>query len=127
MDVLASRSPNVVVKSTTVSKKEIVKMKAATNMRVSREKDHPPDPPSYVFEPNGLNGEAGEKYKTGGLLGKGGFAICHKGELCTERYGGFTQAFALKIVKTQMSQKKLADKVRLFDAETFPSRIAGQW
>ena len=57
-----------------------------------------------MTEPTGIN------YATGGALGKGGFAICHK----AERYEGSKPTghmVALKIVKTKMEPAKLAQKV----------------
>ncbi len=111
MEALSARSPNVLVKQNALSKKEVLEIEAAADRKTQKEKDHPPKPPQYVFEPDGPNGESGERYKTGILLGKGGFAICHKAKLCSERYGAFTQDFALKIVKTKMSQKRLEEKV----------------
>jgi hypothetical protein len=42
----------------------------------------------------------------GGLLGKGGFAICHEAVLA-----GTRQKYALKIVKSVMPQKKMEQKV----------------
>ncbi|KAI9876401.1 MAG: Cell cycle serine/threonine-protein kinase cdc5/MSD2, partial [Pleopsidium flavum] len=102
----------MLLKQNALSKKEVLGIQATADRKTQKDKDHPPKPPQYVFEPNGPNGEPGEKYKTGSLLGKGGFAICHKAELCSERYGAFTQDFALKIVKTNMGQRKMAEKFR---------------
>lgn len=65
---------------------------------------HADPPPPVVTEPTGIS------YATGGALGKGGFAICHK----AERYDGSRptgQIVALKIVKTRMEPAKLAQKV----------------
>ncbi|PPJ58480.1 hypothetical protein CBER1_05618 [Cercospora berteroae] len=64
---------------------------------------HADPPPPVVTEPTGIS------YATGGALGKGGFAICHK----AERYDGSRptgQIVALKIVKTRMEPAKLAQK-----------------
>lgn len=66
---------------------------------------HAEPPPLIVAEPTGIN------YATGGPLGKGGFAICHK----AERYDGNKPTghiVALKIVKSKMEPAKLAQKVR---------------
>ena len=65
---------------------------------------HAEPPPPIVEEPSGIN------YATGGALGRGGFAICHR----AERYDGSKpsgQIVALKIVKTKMEPAKLAQKV----------------
>jgi hypothetical protein len=65
-------------------------------------KIHAPPPPSIVREP----GEDGEEYSTGLFLGKGGFAVCYEGKLV--RNG---RVFALKVVRSEMTQKKMAEKV----------------
>lgn len=67
---------------------------------------HADPPPPIVREPKGL------QYVTGEQLGKGGFAICHRGELCidTKPTG---KIVALKIVKSNMQPAKLAQKVGL--------------
>ncbi|KFY35782.1 hypothetical protein V494_05625 [Pseudogymnoascus sp. VKM F-4513 (FW-928)] len=70
-----------------------------------REKDHPPPPPADVFEPPSSDRPNGATYKTGKLLGKGGFAICHDGVLA-----GTREKYALKIVKSVMPQKKMEQK-----------------
>ena len=60
-----------------------------------------------------LNGKLAEKFKTGRLLGKGGFAICYEGELKSKEKRSIRKAlFALKIVRSKMSQKKMEEKVR---------------
>jgi len=57
-----------------------------------------------VRDPEGL------EYETGGQLGKGGFAICHRAKLLAhDRLGGST--VALKIVRSKMEPPKLAQKV----------------
>jgi len=111
MEPLTHRSPNVIGKQNTLSKKEAMEMQASADKKSQKEKEHPPKPPYYVSEPEGPDGASGERYKTGGLLGKGGFAICYKAELCNERYGDTVHEFALKIVKTHMNQKKMLEKV----------------
>lgn len=74
----------------------------------AREKDHPPPPPADVLEPPSFDRKNGAVYKTGGLLGKGGFAICYEGVLA-----GTRQIYALKVVKSRMMQRKMEQKVRL--------------
>ncbi len=111
MEPLTHRSPNVIGKQNTLSKKEAMEIQALADKKNQKDKDHPPKPPYYVSEPDGPNGASGERYKTGSLLGKGGFAICYKAELCNERYGDAVHEFALKIVKTHMNQKKMLEKV----------------
>lgn len=80
---------------------------ASKQAKPSREKDHPPPPPPFVQEPPSKGRPTGAVYETGRLLGKGGFAICHEGR----RQGG-KEIFALKIVKSQMPQRKMEQKVR---------------
>lgn len=119
MEALASRSPNVLGRKKTVmtkesldaQRKEKLEAAAAAAKKTQKDREHPPQPPEYVVEPNGPGGEPGERYKTGNLLGKGGFAICYKGELCDKRHGNTINQFALKIVKSKMSQKRLTEKV----------------
>ena len=66
---------------------------------------HAESPPSVVPEPNGF------EYAVGDLIGKGGFAICHRAErLDKKKPTG--HIVALKIVKTKMEPAKLAQKVR---------------
>ena len=60
-------------------------------------------PAPVVAEP----GTSPEIYHTGRKLGKGGFAVCFEGTL--KRTG---QAFAMKVVKSQVEQKKQLDKVQ---------------
>lgn len=70
----------------------------------SSAKPHPPPPPPIVTEP----ASGGEQYATGSFLGKGGFAICFEGKLVRNE-----RVFALKIVKSDMPQRKMAEKVRI--------------
>ena len=68
------------------------------------QKEHAPSPPQVVREP----GKNGELYTTGEFLGKGGFAICYQGELARNN-----RVFAMKVVKSEMPQRKMQDKVRI--------------
>lgn len=117
---MAALSPldiNVNLKSKTASvagkmKEKVVAPAPAPAMgakqaKPSREKDHPPPPPQLVQEPPSKGRPTGAIYETGKLLGKGGFAICHEG-----RRQGSREVVALKIVKSQMPQKKMEQKVR---------------
>jgi hypothetical protein len=102
MEALSPRDANAQVKVKQVTQKA----KAAPAQTLKREKDHPPPPPSEVREPPSNDRKDGAVYHTGRCLGKGGFAICYEGQLaCTQ------QTFALKIVKSQMPQKKMEQKV----------------
>ncbi|KAM0165294.1 hypothetical protein ACHAQE_002459 [Botrytis cinerea] len=102
MDALSPRDVN-----TNIRTKPAVQ-KAAPPTKLSREKDHPPPPPSEVPEPPCSDRKDGSIYKTGRCLGKGGFAICYEGLL-----KGTRKKYALKIVKSHMSQKKMEQKVGL--------------
>jgi hypothetical protein len=69
----------------------------------SSAKNHAEPPPSIVSEPE----DGGERYSIGAFLGKGGFAVCYEGALA--RNG---RVYAMKVVKSQMPQKKMEEKVR---------------
>ncbi|KAI5285781.1 Cell cycle serine/threonine-protein kinase cdc5/MSD2 [Ascosphaera aggregata] len=71
--------------------------------QASAPKPHAAPPPAVVREPT----EDGEEYITGKFLGKGGFAICYEGRLVRNN-----RVFALKVVKSEMSQRKMAEKFR---------------
>jgi len=66
---------------------------------------HAEPPPEVVCDPEGL------QYETGGQLGKGGFAICHRAKLVGHAYLQ-NRTVALKIVKSKMEPPKLAQKVQ---------------
>ncbi|KAL1960997.1 hypothetical protein VTO42DRAFT_4885 [Malbranchea cinnamomea] len=66
-------------------------------------KDYAPEPPSIIKEP----GRNGETYIRGEFLGKGGFAVCYEGSLM--RNG---RVLAMKVVKSEMQQKKMQEKFR---------------
>lgn len=102
MEALSPRDANAQVKVKQVAQKA----KAAPAQALKREKDHPPPPPSEVHEPPSSDRKDGAVYYTGRCLGKGGFAICYEGQLA-----GTKQTFALKVVKSQMPQKKMEQKV----------------
>lgn len=120
MDPLSPRTTNAKIPS--VSQKLVTKQdaadvadaKLAAAKKAQKDKDHAPAPPPMVYQPEGPSGEPAEKYRTGRLLGKGGFAICHEGELRGKRYGSRGHKYALKIVKAEMSQKRMQEKVRYY-------------
>ncbi|EEH07142.1 serine/threonine-protein kinase plo1 [Histoplasma capsulatum G186AR] len=66
-------------------------------------KNHAPPPPPTVREPE----EGGEEYITGKFLGKGGFAVCYEGRLARSN-----KVYAMKVVKSEMNQKKMEEKFR---------------
>ncbi|KAI9687121.1 MAG: Cell cycle serine/threonine-protein kinase cdc5/MSD2 [Bathelium mastoideum] len=65
---------------------------------------HAESPPGLVPEPNGF------EYAVGDLIGRGGFAICHRAERLDKKTPT-GHIVALKIVKTKMEPAKLAQKV----------------
>ena len=119
MEALSPRSTNVQLKPRTIKKKDVVdletralakKFAADAEAKKAKEKDFAPPPPDWVIQPPQKEGMLSEKYKTGRLLGKGGFAICYEGEL-QQRGKKYTAKYALKIVKAKMNQRKMEEKV----------------
>jgi hypothetical protein len=105
MDALSPRSTNLPLKQkahTTQQKVDRHAPPPAAAQKAAVSKFHAPPPPSIVTEPC----EHGERYSTGLFLGKGGFAVCYEGRL--QRNG---RVFALKVVKSEMAQRKMAEKV----------------
>ncbi|KAL4883804.1 hypothetical protein BJY04DRAFT_24719 [Aspergillus karnatakaensis] len=106
MEALSPRSTNQVIKpKASMERKLLDKNAAAANaaQKASTAKNHAPPPPALIVEPEG----DGERYSTGAFLGKGGFAICYEGTLL--RNG---RVFAMKVVKSEMAQKKMQEKFR---------------
>jgi hypothetical protein len=101
MEALSPRDANAQLRV-----KPSTKQKAPPGKVSQKEKDHPPPPPSEVREPPSSDRHNGAIYRTGGCLGKGGFAICYEGQLV-----GTKRNYALKIVKSYMPQKKMEQKV----------------
>ncbi|KAI6250422.1 Cell cycle serine/threonine-protein kinase CDC5/MSD2 [Erysiphe necator] len=104
MEALSPRDVNANIRNNH-NVKQIVKSSTVPVKITHEEKDHPPPPPSEVIEPKGINQKCGVTYKTGQLLGRGGFAVCYEGQN-TATY----QKYALKIVKSHMPQKKMEQK-----------------
>ncbi|KAL5336861.1 hypothetical protein BJX70DRAFT_371346 [Aspergillus crustosus] len=106
MEALSPRSTNQMIKpKPSMERKLLDKNAAAANaaQKASTVKNHAPPPPALVLEPE----DDGESYSTGAFLGKGGFAICYEGTLL--RNG---RVFAMKVVKSEMTQKKMQEKFR---------------
>ncbi|RAL07272.1 CDC5/polo family serine/threonine-protein kinase [Aspergillus homomorphus CBS 101889] len=106
MEALSPRSTNQVIKPKVSMERKVLDKNAAAAaaaQKASSSKNHAPPPPSLVVEPE----EDGEQYSTGGFLGKGGFAICYEGTLL--RNG---RVFAMKVVRSEMAQKKMQEKFR---------------
>ncbi|KAH8692112.1 hypothetical protein BGW36DRAFT_304444 [Talaromyces proteolyticus] len=109
MEALSPRSTNLPLKNAASATQQKVDRHAPlppvppAAAKAALSKVHPPPPPPVVTEP----GEDGEQYSTGSFLGKGGFAICYEGQLV--RNG---RVFAMKVVRSEMAQKKMAEKFR---------------
>lgn len=101
MEALSPRDVNTQIRV----KASAPKQKVPPAKLSQKEKDHPPPPPEEVREPPSSDRKNGAIYKTGCLLGKGGFAICYEGQLA-----GTKRKYALKIVKSYMPQKKMEQK-----------------
>ena len=117
MEALSPRSTNIQArpKVSKLKEKELADeeaKKAEAAKKALKEKEYAPAPPEWVLQPPAFKGGLAEKFKTGKCLGKGGFAICYEGELRNKGRGAGKTIFALKIVKTYMSLKKMEDKVR---------------
>jgi hypothetical protein len=103
MEALSPRDVNARIR---VKQQAQQKAKAPAAKLAGKEKDHPSPPPPEVREPPCSYSPNGATYQTGQLLGKGGFAICYEGQLA-----GTKRRYALKIVKSNMAQKKMEQKV----------------
>ena len=79
--------------------------------KAERDKNHAAPPPQHLLQPPGPDGIPEQKYTTGRLLGKGGFAICYEGQLVGPGYDETAPKFALKIVKAEMKAKNIVEKV----------------
>ena len=115
MAALSPRSANIQAKPklNKLKEKELAdeeEKRAEAAKKASKEKEYAPAPPEWVLQPPIMKGGLAEKFKTGKCLGKGGFAICYEGDLRTKGRGASKTTFALKIVKTYMSLKKMEDK-----------------
>ena len=115
MEPLSPRSTNILpkpkpTKSHSEPTKQQPRMTADTKQQQQaqprKERAHAPkdyaEPPAEIREP----GRGGETYVRGEFLGKGGFAVCYEGSLM--RNG---RVLAMKGVKSEMAQKKMAEKV----------------
>ncbi|OJJ46137.1 hypothetical protein ASPZODRAFT_2061945 [Penicilliopsis zonata CBS 506.65] len=108
---LSPRSTNLMIKPKVAIERKVLDKNAAaaaaaataSAQKSASAKNHAPPPPSIVTEP----GEDGEKYATGAFLGKGGFAVCYEGTLARN-----ARVFAMKVVKSEMPQKKMEEKFR---------------
>ena len=113
MEPLATRSANAVPKAKPASRKEVAMQgeRAELDRKEQRARIHPEDPPRYVQEPNGPDGQEGQKYAVEGYLGAGGFAKCWQAELRDRRTRHTGERVALKVVRADMGSKKMREKV----------------
>lgn len=114
MEALSPRSTNILPKPKT---DPMTKAGAedAQPQKARSAKNHAPPPPPTVREPE----EGGEEYITGKFLGKGGFAVCYEGRLARSN-----KVYAMKVVKSEMNQKKMEEKVWTKDTlVTCPSTL----
>lgn len=105
MEALSPRSTNQMIKpKLAMDGKRFDKNVAppSNQQKAAVSKNHADPPPPVVTEPE----DGGEQYAIGGFLGKGGFAVCYEGSLA--RNG---RVFAMKVVKSEMPQKKMEEKV----------------
>ena len=114
MEALSPRSTNIPSKPRQMKRKETVdeeakKLEAAK--KALKEKEYASPPPEWVLQPPMTKGSLAEKFKTGKCLGKGGFAICYEGELCGSKVATKNNIYALKVVKANMNQRKMEEKV----------------
>lgn len=107
MEALSPRSTNQMIKPKVPMERKVLDRNAAAAnaaQKSASSKNHAPPPPALVTEPT----DYGERYSTGAFLGKGGFAICYEGTLLRN-----SRVFAMKVVRSEMSQKKMQEKVLL--------------
>lgn len=104
MEALSPRSTNQMIRPKPATERKMTDKHPAAGpvQKPSSSKNHADPPPSFVPEPE----DGGERYSIGGFLGKGGFAVCYEGTLA--RNG---RVYAMKVVKSQMPQKKMEEKV----------------
>ena len=117
VEPLSPRSANIQFKAKSLVEKERKVMeeeegrKAEAARKAEKEKEYAPEPPEWIVQPPLHQGGLAEKYRTGRLLGRGGFAMAYEGEFRSRKSAANNTIFALKIVKAKMSQKKMEDKV----------------
>ncbi|KAH0536309.1 hypothetical protein FGG08_006802 [Glutinoglossum americanum] len=114
MEPLGTRSANAVPKSKPASNKEAAAQQERLELdrKEQRARIHPEDPPRYVQEPCGSDGQEGQKYAVEGYLGAGGFAKCWQAELRDSRTRRTGERVALKVVRADMGSKKMREKFR---------------
>lgn len=113
MEALSPRSTNIQVKPKSLNEKGLATVEVQKIEEKPKEKEHALPPPPWVLQPPLKPGLLAEKFQTGNFLGKGGFAICYEGELRGKKNGPGNCKFAMKIVKANMPQTKISDKVNV--------------
>ncbi|KAI2709204.1 hypothetical protein CBS147332_6263 [Penicillium roqueforti] len=106
MEALSPRTTNQMIKpKVAIDRKPFDKNAPppSNKQKLATSKSYADPPPSIVSEPE----DGGERYSIGAFLGKGGFAVCYEGTLA--RNG---RVYAMKVVKSAMSQKKMEEKFR---------------
>jgi hypothetical protein len=113
MEPLGTRSANAVPRAKPAPSKEVAEQqeKIELGRKEQRARIHPEDPPRYVQEPCGPDGQEGQKYAVEGFLGAGGFAKCFQAELRDSRTRRTGERVALKVVRADMGSKKMREKV----------------
>jgi len=106
MEALSPRSANLPMNPPAAIKKPKVdtRPKPASSVINPDKIEEKWRPAAVIKEP----GPGGDAYLTGKKLGRGGFAVCFEGR--SERT---KEIFALKVVKSQVEQKKQLEKVVL--------------
>lgn len=106
MEALSPRPANLPMKPPAAVKKTKTdtQSKSAQSVTNPDKIDEKWRPANIVKEP----GAGGDAYLTGKKLGRGGFAVCFEG-----RSEQTKEIFALKVVKSQVEQKKQLEKVVL--------------
>lgn len=106
MEALSPRTTNQMIKPKLAMDRKAFDKNAvlpSNKQKLATSKSYADPPPSIVSEPE----DGGERYSIGAFLGKGGFAVCYEGALA--RNG---RVYAMKVVKSEMPQKKMEEKVR---------------
>ncbi|KAJ5463666.1 hypothetical protein N7475_008610 [Penicillium sp. IBT 31633x] len=107
MEALSPRTTNQMIKPKLAMDRKAYEKNLAPpsnqQQKLATSKSYADPPPSIVSEPE----DGGERYAIGAFLGKGGFAVCYEGSLA--RNG---RVYAMKVVKSQMPQRKMEEKFR---------------
>lgn len=111
MEALSPRPANIQIKAQPPKEKVNADAVVQGSERSLKDKEHAPPPPEWVIQPPLRAGGLAEKFRSGKYLGRGGFAICHEGNLGVKKY-------AMKIVRAKMHQKKTEEKVSILSSSS---------